>query len=109
MTHTLQFFIEYKVNPNSVKEYECIMEQIVERLPEYGAEKIEWFISQDEPYVFMEKFTVPTLAYYHALKKYRKSKDHQLFGQLDPYVEGGLEKLKCWAFQTQSVTMKTEC
>lgn len=109
MTHSLQILIQYKVSENSVKEYEYLMEEMLGKLPEYGASNIEWFISHDEPFVFVEKFKLPTIAYYHALKKCRKSKEHHLFGQLEQFIEGGLEKLNCWAFQTQSVTMKKEC
>lgn len=108
MRDYLQIFIEYKVKETNVADYELLMEEIIAKLPDYGAEKIEWFIAQDQPLLYVEMFKVPTVAYYHALKKYRKSKEHSLFGQLDQYIEGGLEKLNCWAFQTQSFKMKKD-
>lgn len=98
---SLQIFIEYKVRETEVENYEEIMSEIIAKLPEFSAEKIEWFVSTDQPFLYVEMFQVPTLAHYQALKKLRLSKEHLIFGQLDKFIEGGLEKLNCWAFKTQ--------
>lgn len=100
---TLQIFIEYKVKESKLNKYELIMKEVVKKLPEFSAEKIEWFVATDQPFLYVEMFQVPTLAHYQALKKLRKTVDHPLFGQLDDLIEGGLEKLNCWAFQTQPI------
>lgn len=99
---SLQIFIEYKVKEATVEQYEVLMQEILKQLPEYSAEKIQWFVATDQPFVYVEMFQVPNLAHYQALKKIRKAKDHPLFSKLDMYIEGGLEKLNCWAFQTQT-------
>jgi hypothetical protein len=102
-TSALQIFIEYKVIETEVEKYEAVMKEILAKLPEYSAEKIEWFVATDQPFLYVEMFQVPTLAYYQALKKLRKSTEHPVFGQLDHYIEGGLENLNCWAFKTQPI------
>ncbi|MFN7252858.1 MAG: hypothetical protein ACK4M9_19115 [Anaerobacillus sp.] len=100
---SLQIFIEYKVKETDIKGYEAVMKEIINKLPEFSAEKIEWFVATDQPFLYVEMFQVPTLAHYHALKKLRKSCEHPVFSQLDGFIEGGLEKLNCWAFQTQPI------
>ena len=100
---SLQIFIEYKVKEADVKKYETVMKEVVKKLPEFSAEKIEWFVAADQPFLYVEMFQVPTLAHYQALKKLRRSIEHPVFGQLDNYIEGGLEKLNCWAFQMQPI------
>ncbi|MCT8136936.1 hypothetical protein H1D32_03705 [Anaerobacillus sp. CMMVII] len=102
-TSSLQIFIEYKVKEAKVEKYEEIMKEILNKLPEFSAERIEWFVAADQAFLYVEMFQVPTLAHYHALKKLRKSSDHPIFSQLEAYIEGGLEKLNCWAFKTQPV------
>jgi hypothetical protein len=101
-TVLLQIFIEYTVKATDVDKYEELMKEIIDKLPEYSAEKIQWFRATDQPFLYVEMFQVPNAAHYQALKKLRKSLDHSTFGQLDHFIEGGLEKLNCWAFQTQS-------
>lgn len=98
---SLQIFIEYKVKENHVEKYESVMKEIINILPEFSATKIEWFVATDQPFLYVEMFQVPTKAHYQALKKLRKSNEHPVFSKLDPFIEGGLEKLNCWAFQTQ--------
>ncbi|OIJ14009.1 hypothetical protein BKP35_07320 [Anaerobacillus arseniciselenatis] len=98
---SLQIFIEYKVKEARVEKYEEVMKEVLQKLPEYSAEKIEWFVATDQPFLYVEMFRVPNIAHYQALKKMRQSKDHPVFSKLDEFIEGGLEKLNCWAFQTQ--------
>lgn len=102
-TTSLQIFIEYKVKETEVEKYEELMKEILEKLPEYSAKKIQWFVATDQPYLYVEMFQVPNVAHYQALKKLRTSTEHPIFSQLDRYIEGGLKKLNCWAFQTQHV------
>lgn len=101
-TVLLQIFIEYKVKEAKVEKYEEVMKEILGKLPQYSAEKIQWFSSTDQPFLYVEMFQVPNVAHYQALKKLRKSHVHPIFSQLDDFIEGGLERLNCWAFQTQS-------
>lgn len=98
MTEKLQIFIEYKINENVIREYEEKMGIILATLPEYEASEIEWFAAADQPHLYVEMFKVPTKAHYIALKKYRQSNEHPVFGSIIPYIEGGSEKLHCWAF-----------
>lgn len=97
----LQIFIEYKVKEAKIKQYEAIMKDVLEKLEEFQAEKIEWFVGTDQPFLYVEMFQVSNISHYHGIKSLRKSIEHPVFGQLDSFIEGGLEKLNCWAFQTQ--------
>ncbi|MBU8908869.1 hypothetical protein [Desertibacillus haloalkaliphilus] len=101
MEQSLQIFIEYKVKPTKVKEYEEVMEKVVDLLPEFEASDIQWFIATDQPYLYVEMFKVPTKSHYLALKKLRQSDEHHLFSQIGPMVEGGLKSIHCWAFQAK--------
>jgi hypothetical protein len=100
-TGALQIILEYKVKETEIEKYEALMGQILEKLPDYSAKNIQWFVSTDQPFLYVEMFQVPNVAHYQALKKMRTSKEHLTFGQLDQYIDGGLEKLNCWAFQTK--------
>lgn len=99
----LQIFIEYKINETEVDQYESVMQEVIRKLPEYSAENIQWFVSTDQPNLYVEMFQVPNIAHYKALKKLRKSYEHPIFSQLDKYIEGGLDRLNCWAFQTKQI------
>ncbi|WP_100398037.1 MFS transporter [Bacillus sp. FJAT-44742] len=106
MEATLHIFIEYRIKEEHVKEYEALIENIAASLSEYGAEKFQWYAAEDQPNLYVELFKVPTKSHYHTLKKWRKSKEHPLFGKLDPVIDGGLEKLNCWAFQARTDELK---
>lgn len=99
MSESVQIFMEYKVKEEKIVEYELAMKEILAALPEFEATDIEWFVASDQPYLYVEMFKMPTLAHYHAFKKLRRDTDHYLFGKLIPFVEGGIEKIHCWAFQ----------
>lgn len=99
MTKPLQIFMEYKVKEAEIEPYEEAMKEIIQVLPEYGASQIEWFVAEDQPHLYVEMFEVPTLSHYHVLKKLRRSEEHSLFRKVVPYIEGGAEKIHCWAFQ----------
>lgn len=99
MTKRLQIFMEYKVNKQHIHEYEQAMAIIIDELPQFGASNIQWFVAEDQPYLFVEMYEVPTTAHYHALKKLRQSNEHHIFGQIAPYIGGGTENIHCWAFQ----------
>ncbi|WP_062052158.1 hypothetical protein [Bacillus sp. JCM 19034] len=103
MTKPLQIFMEYKIISHKIKEYEEAMELILETLPQYDVSNIEWFVAEDQPYLYVEMFHVPTVSHYKALKELRQSTDHPVFSSIVPYIEGGVEKIHCWAFQRKSV------
>ncbi|MCM3762235.1 hypothetical protein M3212_15790 [Alkalihalobacillus oceani] len=99
MTKPLQIFMEYKVKEAEIESYEAAMKEVIQALPEYGASRIEWFVAEDQPHLYVEMFEVPTQSHYHVLKKLRRSEEHSLFRTIVPYIEGGAENIHCWAFQ----------
>ncbi|WP_227938021.1 hypothetical protein [Alkalihalobacillus deserti] len=99
MTKSLQIFMEYKVKENSVEAYEHVMKEVIETLADYEAEKIQWYVADDQPFLYVEMYEVPTASHYQILKKIRRQADHTVFGKIVPYIEGGAEKIHCWAFQ----------
>lgn len=99
MTKALQIFMEYKVNEHYLNEYEQAMERVLEELPQFGATNIQWFVSEEQPFLYVEMYEVPTQSHYHVLKKLRKSTDHHIFGKIAEFIDGGTDKIHCWAFQ----------
>lgn len=102
MSQYLQIFMEYKIRPEKIAEYERLMEQVIKNLPEYGAYDIQWFIADDQPHLYVEMFKLPTQSHFMALKKIRQSETHHLFGKIAQMVEGGCEKIHCWAFHQKT-------
>ncbi|WP_078551899.1 hypothetical protein [Bacillus alkalicellulosilyticus] len=102
MTDSLQIFMEYKIKQENLKEYEQAMEDILAILPEYEATNIQWFVASDQPFLYVEMFELPTKAHYHVLKKLRRSTDHAVFSKIVPFIEGGTEKIHCWAFHAKA-------
>lgn len=102
MSESVQIFMEYKVKKENISEYELLMKTILTTLRDYEATEIEWFVASDQPHLYVELFKMPTTSHYHALRKLRRDADHHLFGKLIPFVEGGVEKIHCWAFQRKS-------
>ncbi|KHF41289.1 hypothetical protein [Halalkalibacter okhensis] len=98
MTKPLQIFMEYKVNKEYINEYEQAMKEIIEVLPDYEATNISWYVADDQPHLYVEMFEVPTTSHYQALKKLRRSNEHAIFSKMVPLIEGGAEKIHCWAF-----------
>lgn len=98
MSKKITVFMEYKVRPEYVQDYENVMKEFAQALPTYDANHFQWFKAADQEGLYVEMFDVPTLSHYHTLKKWRRSKEHSLFKKLDEYVVGGLEKVNCWAF-----------
>lgn len=103
MTKPLQIFMEYKIIPQKIKEYEAAMEMVLTTLPNYDVSEIEWFVAEDQPYLYVEMFEVPTVSHYQALKKLRQSTEHPVFSSIVPFIEGGEKKIHCWAFQRKGV------
>ncbi|WP_096201673.1 hypothetical protein [Bacillus sp. FJAT-45350] len=99
MSNYLQIFMEYKVKQENIQDYEKAMEEILKELPEFGASNIQWFVATDQDDLYVEMFEVPTDSHYHALKKLRQCNDHHIFSKIAPMVEGGCEKIHCWAFK----------
>ncbi|GAE31136.1 hypothetical protein [Alkalihalobacillus hemicellulosilyticus] len=87
MTKPLQIFMEYKIIPQKIKEYEAAMEMVLTTLPNYDVSEIEWFVAEDQPYLYVEMFEVPTVSHYQALKKLRQSTEHPVFSSIVPFIE----------------------
>ncbi|GAE37536.1 hypothetical protein [Halalkalibacter akibai] len=99
MTKPLQIFMEYKVKEDNIKEYELAMKDVLAYLVDYEAENIQWYVAEDQPFLYVEMYEVPTTSHYQILKKLRRQEDHSIFGKIVPFIEGGAEKIHCWAFQ----------
>ncbi|RSL32550.1 hypothetical protein D7Z54_15470 [Salibacterium salarium] len=103
MSQNVHIFIEYKINPEKEQTYQQLMGDIATAISHYGAEDFQWYQAVDQTSLYVEMFKVPSLSSYHTLKRERGSKNHELFGKLDECVDGGLEKVHCWAFYEKQV------
>ncbi|MFB5664222.1 hypothetical protein ACE4RR_20785 [Alteribacillus sp. HJP-4] len=100
--------MEYKIKHDKVTAYEEHMKKIAAHLRSLDASNFQWFTAADQPGLYVEMFEVPALSHYHTLKKQRCSKEHELFGKLDDYVDGGMNKVHCWAFHQKQITSKVD-
>ncbi|MFA9559254.1 hypothetical protein ACERII_18240 [Evansella sp. AB-rgal1] len=98
MNQQIQVFMEYKIKPELVKEYEQAMEKIGAEVGDYEVTDFQWYKAADQGALYVEMYKVPTMSHYNSIKKWRKDKDHPVFGKLNEYVPGGIEKVHCWAF-----------
>jgi hypothetical protein len=88
----IQMIIQYEVKQNLLGQYKEAIESISAMLADFEADMFS--CSQDEQRnMFIESFFVPTEAHYHALKKIRLSRNHSVFGCLEDFVPGGLERI----------------
>ncbi|RSL31624.1 hypothetical protein D7Z54_19455 [Salibacterium salarium] len=98
MNQNVHIFMEYKVKSGKEQLYEQTMVDIAEAMSEYGVINFRWYQAADQPNLYVELFEIPALSHYHTLKEERGSKNHPVFRKLDETIEGGLEKIHCWAF-----------
>ncbi|SDY33887.1 hypothetical protein SAMN05421736_101997 [Evansella caseinilytica] len=98
MSQPVQVFMEYKIKEDKVGHYEEAMPAILRKLEEYEASQIHWYGAADQQRLYVEMYTVPTMAHYHEIKNLRREATNPFFGKLAHYIDGGLEKLHCWAF-----------
>jgi hypothetical protein len=99
MSKPVRIFIEYKVKPSLIQQYELQMEKVLERLPTFGANQINWFSEDKQKYT--ETFSLPTISHFIAFRKLRGEKKNPLFGQLDQFLEGGIENIQIHAVKVK--------
>jgi hypothetical protein len=92
----IKMVIHYEVHENFSHQYRNAIRHILSQLPTFEANQIKLSESQNQ---IIETFLLPTESHYFALKKLRKSKNHFLFGRLDPFIKGGLDKLECYGIK----------
>ncbi|MEI5908546.1 hypothetical protein WAK64_15980 [Bacillus spongiae] len=98
MSNTYQMVIQYEVKDSERNIYEHEIKYILNNLSQYGADNIQWQMLDDN--IYMETFTIPSEAYYNAIKKLRTAPRHLLFGKLDPCINGGVKKIQCYGLKT---------
>ncbi len=85
----IQMIIQYEIKQNLLGQYLEAIKRISAMLPEFEAKMFSCSLKN----VFIESFFVPTEAHYHAIKKMRLSRGHSVFGILDQYIPGGLDRI----------------
>jgi hypothetical protein len=100
MEKGVRIYIEYKVKPSLIQQYELQMENVLKQLPTFGADHINWFhVDTEKKYI--EMFSLPTISHYVALRKMRAKACHTKFGMLDQFIEGGLQNIQMHAVKVQ--------
>ncbi|MED2973092.1 hypothetical protein P4361_12750 [Fictibacillus sp. B-59209] len=99
MNQKLTVFIEYKVKPDIIEQYEAHMQSVLIELMKDGARNTSWLKALDQDSLYVESFDVEGSEVYHSLKQLRLLKGHPVYGPLDQMISGGLSKLHCWAFK----------
>ncbi|MFD2442423.1 hypothetical protein ACFSO7_00125 [Bacillus sp. CGMCC 1.16607] len=90
MNTQIQMVIQYEVNESSYSQYKIAIRQVLSELPTFEADQIQVNTSKNK---VVETFILPTESHYYALKKLRTSKNHSIFGCLDPHIKGGLQQI----------------
>ncbi|MEH7884773.1 hypothetical protein V7654_10700 [Bacillus sp. JJ1609] len=88
----IQMIIQYEVKQSLLGQYLEAIDKISDMLPEFGANMFSYSQSEQRN-MFIESFYVPTEAHYHAMKKLRLTRSHSVFGRLEDFVPGGLERI----------------
>ncbi|PWW25430.1 hypothetical protein DFO73_11328 [Cytobacillus oceanisediminis] len=101
MKQNVQMIVQYEVKNTSFSQYQEVISKVIDMLPSYDAAEINISHYAADSYKIIESFIVPTESHYFALKKLRKSKKHNVFGSLDPFISGGLAKMDCWALKKE--------
>jgi hypothetical protein len=99
MSNSVRIFIEYKVKPSLIQQYEMQMEKVLEQLPTFGANQINWFKEDRQKYI--ETFSLPTISHFIAFRKLRGEKKNSIFGELDQFLEGGIENIQIHAVKVK--------
>ncbi len=100
MKNSFQMYIEYEIKQEVYDQYVALMSKVIETLPQYDANKIQWSSSQDKENYFIESFILPTESHFHVMKRLRKTRSHLLFGLLDDCICGGVKEIKCFGLKT---------
>jgi hypothetical protein len=96
MNSKIQMIIQYEINESFVQQYKDAMKKVMKNLPSFEANHIQLSSANN---LVTETFLLPTESHYFALKKLRTSKNHSLFGCLDPFIKGGVKQMGCYAFK----------
>jgi hypothetical protein len=88
----IQMIVQYEVKQNLLDQYREALDGISAMLADFEADMFSCSQSEQRN-MFIESFYVPTEAHYHALKKLRLSRSHSVFGRLEDFVPGGLERV----------------
>ncbi|QQK79461.1 MFS transporter [Salicibibacter cibi] len=105
---SIQVFMEYKIVEGKESVYQAWMKEMANELTEMGAENFCWFEALEQPGLYVELFTVPSVEMYESIKNLRRSGEHPRFGELANWVHKPLEQINCWAFRDRSATITNE-
>ncbi|MDZ5783153.1 MFS transporter [Marinococcus luteus] len=92
-------FMEYRILEDKRTEFLNAMEEISSAMLNEQVNNYEWFESVDQGALFVEMFAVNTPGQYHDLKTKRTEADEEVYGLLDKFVPGGINKVHCWCFE----------
>lgn len=98
----IQVFMEYKIVEKNKDTYEAWMAQLPRYLSGLGVENFQWFEAVDQPGLYVELFSVPSMETFEQIQSLRRTIDHPLFGQLAQWMHKPLEQVNCWAFHDRS-------
>ncbi|WP_022795042.1 MFS transporter [Marinococcus halotolerans] len=92
-------FMEYRVSEEKRTEFLSAMEEISSAMLNEQVNNYEWFESVDQGALFVEMFAVNTPGQYNVLKAKRTTAEQRVYGRLDEFVPGGIQKVHCWCFE----------
>jgi len=97
MEQKLVMMLQYEVCEKFLVPYHETISHIFSSLSYYDVMEYELFHYDGQ--TFVEKLVIPTESHFLSLKKLRTSKDHNIFGKLDPFIKGGVENMQVFAIK----------
>lgn len=70
------------------------MELLSVEMSRFEAKNFYWEQVDTNPAIVIERCDIPSESHFHALKQFRKMEAHQVFGQLETFIIGGLETIR---------------
>ena len=99
----MTIFMEYKVRPEAVSAYEGFMKEIATSLQSSDAQGFRWYEAFDQPRLYVEMYEVENEEVYKKMKRARQTANHPIYGKLSEFIDGGVEKIHCWAFVSKEL------
>ncbi|MDQ0175698.1 hypothetical protein [Bacillus chungangensis] len=94
MNNFLQMYIQYEIATCAYLHYTQIMELLSVEMSRFEAKNFYWEQVDTNPAIVIERCDIPSESHFHALKQFRKMEAHQVFGQLETFIIGGLETIR---------------
>ncbi|GAB7389323.1 hypothetical protein BSNK01_31610 [Bacillaceae bacterium] len=97
-----KIFVEYRIDAHRRSDYLQAVKKLQTKLAEAGATGFRLYAAADQDALYVEEFFLQELEAYQDIKQKRcgdlREADDPAWRAIDPFVQGGREKIHMWAF-----------